>query len=371
MAKSYSTLPVPGFAHGSKNLFPPESLEETRQVIENLCIHIKFASKIRKCEKFTGGNNTAIAFTCLPLNAKDKCQRIACVLPVTQNLRRNFGLPIPITLAWDCTYGNPIRSPYTVLERIMGETLEYEYRKLRQGFEHKTPRHPHDLERRCKYAKCVAELVAAMDRTSLPGYGSFVSHVSMKIKGTLTSAISTLQISRPTIDGVRIPSEPFFGQWVGSLLNARMRKTMDGNVNITAEEKFKIHKLVLIGAEMEQKGLFVDEPAVVWHLDFYPRNIMIESSRNHVMLTGVIDWDDAKAVPRIMARRPPNFLWNMPGNPLLPEEKTAIATIFNREMERLCPGYLQDAYLGSRVMVRALCVYAFSGVDYRFYHELS
>ncbi|EDO00205.1 predicted protein [Sclerotinia sclerotiorum 1980 UF-70] len=218
MAKSYSTLPVPGFAHGSKNLFPPESLEETRQVIENLCIHIKFASKIRKCEKFTGGNNTAIAFTCLPLNAKDKCQRIACVLP---------------------------------------------------------------------------------------------------------------------------------------------------------EEKFKIHKLVLIGAEMEQKGLFVDEPAVVWHLDFYPRNIMIESSRNHVMLTGVIDWDDAKAVPRIMARRPPNFLWNMPGNPLLPEEKTAIATIFNREMERLCPGYLQDAYLGSRVMVRALCVYAFSGVDYRFYHEWS
>ncbi|CAD6445764.1 584288fb-c353-479d-9d6d-7cf215d0ddb8 [Sclerotinia trifoliorum] len=396
MAKPHSTLPVLDFAHGSKNLFPPESLEETRQMIENLCIHIKFASKIEKCEKFIGGNNTAIAFTCLPLKAKNKNQRIACILrtpiknhsitnpptnihlksivAITQNLRRNFDLPIPVTLAWDCTYENPIRSSYTILERVMGETLEYEYRKLCKGLEYKTLRHPHDLRRRCKYAKCVAEFVAALDRTSLPGYGTFVPHANMPNIGNFTSATSSLQISRSTINGVRIPSEPIFAQWVANVLNARMRKMMDiHSVDMTAEEKFKIHTLAKIGTEMEQKGLLLDEAAVVWHLDFYPRNIMVRSSRNSAMLTGVIDWDDAKAVPRIIARRPPTFLWNinMPENPLLPEEKTIIATAFNEEMERLRPGYLKDAYLGHRVMVRALCVYAFFGVEYRFYRELS
>ncbi|KAJ8059304.1 hypothetical protein OCU04_012267 [Sclerotinia nivalis] len=389
MTKPHSTLPVLGFGNGSKNLFPPESLEDTRQMIENLCTDIKFASKIEECEKFSGGNNIAIAFTCLPLKAKDKNQRIACVLrtairnyftnnpptnahlksvvAITQNLREKLGSPIPGTLAWDCTYENPIRSPYTILERLMGETLEYEYRKLGKGLEYKTPRNPH-LERRCKYAKCVAGFVAALDKTSFPGYGVFVSHVNMANKGTSENA--TLQISRAAINGIRIPSEPFFDKWVENVLNAQMQKTMD-IYNVSANEKFKIQKLGKIGVEMSQKGLFLDEPAVVWHLDFYPRNIMIKSTRNNAMLTGVIDWDDAKAVPRIMARRPPNFLWNMPENPLLLEEKAAIAAAFDREMERLRPGYVQDAYLKNRVMVRALCMYAFFGVNHEYCYELS
>ncbi|KAF7871760.1 hypothetical protein EAF04_003867 [Stromatinia cepivora] len=388
--KPYSTLPVLGFGNGSKNLFPPDSMEETRQMIENLCVDIKFASKIEECEKFTGGNNTAILFTCLPLKAKGKGQRIACVLrtairnhfttnpptdaylksivAVTQNIRKSLGLPIPAILAWDCTYENPIRSPYTILERVMGKTLEYEYHKLCKGLEYKTPRNPH-LERHCKHAKCVAEFVAAIDKSSLPGYGVFVSHVNMANRGTSVNV--PFQISRAAINGIRIPSEPIFDKWVENILNAQMQKMMGVSVNVSADEKFKIQKLGKIGMEMGQKGLFFDEPAVVWHSDFYPRNIMIKSTRNDAMLTGVIDWDDAKAVPRIMARRPPTFLWNMPDSPLSPEEKNTITAAFNQEMEKLRPRYVQDAYFKNRVMVRALCMYAFFGVNHKYYYELS
>ncbi|TGO18476.1 hypothetical protein BPAE_0380g00070 [Botrytis paeoniae] len=122
---------------------------------------------------------------------------------------------------------------------------------------------------------------------------------------------------------------------------------------------------------MADKGLLTNEPAVLWHADFYPRNIMVKSPKNHAILTGVIDWDEARAFPRIVARNLPSWLWSMSESPLLPEESDAVVAAFYNQMDMLRPGYKDDACLPSKKAVRALCMYAVFGVNFKHYLELS
>ncbi|KAF5875501.1 uncharacterized protein Bfra_003955 [Botrytis fragariae] len=382
--------PLLGFVNGSKNLFPPKSMEETRKMIEQLCIDIDFAHKVEKLDKFVGGNNTAILFTCLPLKATTEDERVSCVLrtslenhfrgnppvdicmksevSITHYFRQKRNLPIPLVLAWDCTYQNSIKCPYSLLEQVKGETLEFEYFKLNYGLQHKTPRNAR-VERRCLYARCVADFVAAMDKTELPGYGFFVAPANTPHKGIKVEG--DFQLSRDSIDGIRIPSEPNFLNWVNNILNAQMQRASDIFLKLSPVEVWKVQKLRQIGSQMAEKGLLTDEPAVLWHADFYPRNIMVKSPKNRATLTGVIDWDEARAFPRLVARKPPSWLWSMKESPLLPDESDTIAAAFYDHMEILRPGYKDDACMPIRKAVRALCMYAVFGVNFKHYLELS
>ncbi|THV47516.1 hypothetical protein BGAL_0305g00030 [Botrytis galanthina] len=382
--------PVLGFVHGSKNLFPPKSMEETRKMIEQLCIDINFAHKVEELDKFVGGNNTAILFTCLPLKATTEGERVYCVLrtsldnhfrgsppvdvcmksevAITHYFRQKRNLPIPLVLAWDCTYQNSIKCPYSLLEQVKGETLEYEYFTLNYGLQNRTPRNAR-VERRCLYARCVADFVAAMDKTELPGYGFFVAPANMPHKGIKVEV--DFQLSRDSIDGIRIPSELNFPNWVNNNLNAQMQRASDIFLKVSPVEVWKIQKLRQIGSQMAEKGLLTNEPAVLWHADFYPRNILVKSPKGRAILTGVIDWDEARAFPRIVTRKSPSWLWSMTESPISPEERDTIADAFYDQMEVLRPGYKDDACLPSRKAVRALCMYAVFGVNFKHYLELS
>lgn len=69
-----------------------------------------------------------------------------------------------------------------------------------------------------------------------------------------------------------------------------------------------------------------------------------------------------------MARSPPAWLWSMTESQ---SEKDAIAAAFYDEIERLRPGYKDDACMPIRKAVRALCMYAVFGVNFQHYLELS
>ncbi|ESZ94599.1 hypothetical protein SBOR_5010 [Sclerotinia borealis F-4128] len=391
MAQPYPTLPIEGFGNGDGNLFPPDSMEEIKEMVTRLCLEINFARNIDRCEKITGGNNHIILFTCLPLSAKYQGQRIACVLrtclklffrsnpptdmeikslvALTHNFRTQARLPIPSTLAYDCTYENAIRSPYMIQERVRGQTLEHEYFMLYADLEYANPRNAR-LQQRWQYAKCVAAFVAAMERPMLPGYGIFKAEAGMPDKGT--SVDIGFSITRDNIDGRKISIEPVFSAWVDDVLNTQVDRVHDVSKKISPEEASKILKLRLIGSQMAVKGLLTtDEPAVLWHADFYPRNIMVQSNRYETVLAGVIDWDDARALPRIITRAAPTFLWEMSKNQLQAREIEIIKEAFDEEIEKLSRGYGNDAYESERKMVRALGIYALFGPDFMHWYEMS
>ncbi|QSZ29837.1 hypothetical protein DSL72_004355 [Monilinia vaccinii-corymbosi] len=396
MSQPYATLPIHGFRNGAANLFPPDSIEETRRMLSHLCHAINFARDIQDCEQVSGGNNNAILFTCLPLAPEHHNRRISCVLrtckttwfkstpPIDaamcplvalgQKLRANLNFPIPYTLVYDCTYDNPIRSPYLIQERVLGETLEHEYFTLHRALELELelahPRNPH-MERRCSYARAVAGFVAAVDRVAMPGYGTFAAHPSMPRKGVRVRG--DFGVTQDHVGGRKIPTAPNFSRWVRDVLGAQMARATDRLVSLSLEELWWVEVLCQIGQEMEERGLLTDEPAGLWHSDFWPRNIMVRSSRDHAVLTGVIDWDEAKSLPRVVTRKPPMFLWSMLANGLFPAEKLEIKNAFDREMQRLRPesSYAHDAYDMDRVLVRALCMYALFGPGFAYHDEMS
>lgn len=72
-----------------------------------------------------------------------------------------------------------------------------------------------------------------------------------------------------------------------------------------------------------------------------------------------------------MTREPPSFLWGGGFGRTKASEIQGIKKAFDNKIEQLLPGYLDDAYSKNSIIMRALGMYAFFGVDYSGYREIS
>ncbi|KAL8791596.1 MAG: hypothetical protein Q9195_005801 [Heterodermia aff. obscurata] len=116
--------------------------------------------------------------------------------------------------------------------------------------------------------------------------------------------------------------------------------------------------------KLEQEGTFVDAPypIVLHHTDLEPRNIMVNKSSpgDKWIISGIVDWDGAVAVPRPLARMPPAWIWDSDANcptfyfnsdhyPLSDENLSKDGKLLKTEFgemarTRLDGNYLKDAY---------------------------
>jgi len=128
----------------------------------------------------------------------------------------------------------------------------------------------------------------------------------------------------------------------------------------------KYQLLLAVMGDMAREGAFKDKsyPIVLNHWDFEPRNIMVEKIDNAWSICGVIDWDDSLAMPRPLARRAPDWIWDFDyegftgyfdndhhANKNLSEEQLALKAYFDNKAAAALPGYLEDAY-GSGLWMR-------------------
>lgn len=74
-------------------------------------------------------------------------------------------------------------------------------------------------------------------------------------------------------------------------------------------------------------------------------------------------------LPRIMTRKPPYWLWT--SRMCHKEHRRVVEEHFYEYIERLLPGYREDAEEIDGIVVRALYVYAFWGPKYGYHSELS
>ncbi|QSZ29836.1 hypothetical protein DSL72_004354 [Monilinia vaccinii-corymbosi] len=384
-----------------KNMFPRPSTSENTKLIERLCTEMSFAKDIVYGAIKHGGNNNVLIFTCIPLAAKSQGQRICCILrtrkmynfsekqqyPIDQSVKMlvalthrfgklGVGLPIPAILAYDSTFENPIYSPYTIQETVEGTTLLRQYHEMNLSLLHpRGPTHnPRLLERR-QLARQIAEFIARKESCALPGYGTIRNASDGRTDDpAVLAARFVLAVAKTRIAGRLIPITCHISRFIGELVHARLRKasSRDNGDGDGVDERRKARNLVSMWRNMSEKRRLTDQPAILWHPDFHPRNIMFESDAVRKKLTGVIDWDLCMALPRIMTRGPPTFLWNEESTTTLSKlESEAIQDAFDETIEKLVPGFLEDAYSTRGVLVRALGMYALFGVDYVHYHELS
>ena len=118
-------------------------------------------------------------------------------------------------------------------------------------------------------------------------------------------------------------------------------------------------RLLSMLQDLEEQSAFKDQPfpIVLYHWDLEPRNILVENESGSWKISGIIDWDEAEAVPRPLARRPPAWMWDFSEqpetgflnsdqypDPMLDAESQTLKDYFDRKVEEALPGYGEDAY---------------------------
>lgn len=397
------------------NQFPRPLISDNEALIASLISHW-FAKDVQDCSRQIGGNNNVIEFTCIPLAPKFNGRRIRCILrtaiendisersfefPVNQEVKllavltcvfgkSGVGLPIPDILAYDAGYNNVIECPYLIQECLSGTTLAERLDEIDLQLTISPERqNPNPcLPERFRIAVHIAKFIAAREKAQLSGYGELESQPALpRDDPNIPAESSYVTVAPVRIERELIPIDLNFADYIGHLVSARR-----SNPDISdSDELEKVIKLLEMYSNMRKSGILSEQPSVLWHADFYPRNIMFQSDETETELTGVIDWDNAMAVslhplvyptsisdekktnshqlPRIMTRQPPTFLWDIEA--LLKSESDEIKRVFDDTIEDLLPGYQKDAYSTDGVLVRGLGWYALFGFHYAYNFDLS
>ncbi|KAI9648743.1 hypothetical protein NHQ30_003383 [Ciborinia camelliae] len=389
--------------NAEKNPFPPssEGIEHVTAVIEKFIRKIGFGKYVENCEMRGGSNNNVVMFQCTlfkpsshgnapqilgnrehcilrtmmykPRDTKDVIHGatkrvVALVHAYGEGGSSETPLPIPAILAYDASFDNPIKCPYIIQRKAAGETLEKHYRILDSSI----PRTGlYDLGERLKFAEEIAKFIEKKESSvTFSSYGIIDNRPDMASRnmGFIGSSMQT-RIVTPVIQGVVIPTQPDFENFIGSLVNAWSGVSKE---NLSTAEVIDLFQLKKIFDEMNEYKLFrrYDGTPTIWHPDLYPRNVMFHcAGPRNIELTAVVDWDHSLVLPRLMTRVPPYWLWDH--RELFPDERKIIKRHFYDLMEKLVPGYRWEAEDRSSVLVRALSLYALRGPSWKYLSEIS
>ncbi|ESZ94611.1 hypothetical protein SBOR_5022 [Sclerotinia borealis F-4128] len=379
------------------NPFPSslDGIEQVTAVIEEFGQDIGFGHDVENCEVVGGSNNYVVMFSYIPDTSSRPGSREKFILRTRKNklidttymvddstaravaVMHTYGhggpsaslLPIPAILAYDGTCDNPIKCPFIIQRKAAGKTLEEHYKILNSSI---PSTDSYDLTERLKFAEEIAKLIANMENNfTFSEYGRLNDSGDMP-SSDMDFVGSTMKIciygTPIDTDDMTISTKPDYQNFISSLVDAWTAPTTSHPTQAYLND---LSKLRQIFEEMSNAGLFgrYNHTPTLFHPDLYPRNVIFDCVEpRDIELTAVIDWDDAVVLPRIMTRKPPYWLWNR--HRLPPSEQQTIKRHFYDYIERLIPGYRNEADGREAVLLRALSMYAFRGPGWRYHRDL-
>ncbi|ESZ94601.1 hypothetical protein SBOR_5012 [Sclerotinia borealis F-4128] len=338
------------------NPFPPDDLSSVQTMVSRLCQEIRFATRIKNCKKKSGNNNNIIIFTCImdnPPEGYEGCV-VSCVLRTSkkkyqtpdchdidvQTMTAFYHLVgediiVPCVLAYDCTYDNYIKCSYTIQKMVSGQDLPEHYRRLNdQYIEDKFA----DCEDGKGFAGAMATNISNRENAfQFEHYGFFQAGDNMALKSISTDRHSD-RISLPIIPFTTgfLPMQANFTaiEFITDLLEAQETHPR----NSLQEEKYRklvdIALYIQVSKEVNHPAHRA-EPSLLWHPNYQPRKMMFtmetlyynpetgysepdedipahyerEEMEMYTLLNAVLGWEGVLALPRIMTRCPPYFVW--------------------------------------------------------------
>ncbi|KAI9727315.1 MAG: hypothetical protein M1828_006934 [Chrysothrix sp. TS-e1954] len=207
---------------------------------------------------------------------------------------------IPHVIRFDATKNNPIDRQYIIQERMRGDCLADLYDKL-------------TTEQSKSLARCYADQILAFEKITFPRAGEITTcpGSSGENPSTEINVVDWRDYDdeRPRNHGTPRAAKETIYQLLSRRFSAAIRKE--------TRSKYRRRNLFILKQilrDMKELGWFdsynSDHPIVLAHADLYPRNIMVRwPTRQSLEITGVLDWDDVRALPRVLSRRPPTTLW--------------------------------------------------------------
>lgn len=123
--------------------------------------------------------------------------------------------------------------------------------------------------------------------------------------------------------------------------------------------------------EMHEDGWFAGNDICLCHLDFEPRNILVDAIRDapQPIISGILDWDSAVLAPSFMSCAPPLWIWawlddeegdERTANDVPPTEE---GRILKKSFEKAAgPEFVRYAYPSAYRLARRLVRFAIDGI---------
>ena len=279
-------------------------------------------------------------------------------------IRTKSSIPVPYVIAFDLGADNALDSPYTIQRRIPGICLLSVLWDLTQ---------PQRRQLTVQLANIMRELTGIS--SPVPGQLGFpkvtVSPESciknrMVIHGhhhetgeeTLQEKLSRMMAGTGFTDSDTGPQilhydstlneNSFngainsFDQRKGNVILAciqfQLTRHMIDALTWSTGQVFKTKqytRLLEMAREMHDHGFLDDDHCNLFHNDLEARNIMVQiDDAGDLKITGILDWDQAKFVPRFVSCCPLPWLWCYDDDPYL-DEATAYETPEDSEMHEL------------------------------------
>lgn len=305
--------------------------------------------------------------TCPKFRDDGKCEAIendASLLAYLQDK-----LPVPRVKAYSTIQDNALNAPYSVQTMIPGKRLDEVYEDLDRAEKH-------------QIIDLYVDLIARIESIKFAKAGTFVASTTLPatvhdFEATAAPSVSIFNEG----DGQVTKNSKTIQDRAGPDIKALLLSHIDGWIRSDANTDDGPYTLpgykdlLAIMRDLDREGAFNGGPCpvVLNHWDLEPRNIMVEKIGEVWRICGVIDWDDALALPRPLARRAPDWIWDFEPqeftgfldndhhpNPKLSDDGIALKAYFDAQAAKVLEGYLEDAY-GQGQWLRRIWTFARRG----------
>ncbi|KAB8305163.1 hypothetical protein EYC80_004454 [Monilinia laxa] len=275
-----------------------------------------------------------------------------------------------------------------IQQQVDGQNLSEHYRRLTNLHNTYQRLEAEEAEDYAIMGLTVSALIEHQEQAyHLAHYGTFQVRVGMALKSSEPDRI---------LDRIYLHVKPFAQGRIAMQTNTKVIDFILALLNgqekqvRTALHENKYRKILDIALclkilEDDNHPAHRSEPSILWHPDFHPRKIMMTQQRffgddpmdplattfrtphsNVEYSSGdasILGWDGALALPRIMTRCPPSFLWEECPQISAGCREKVIKVRFDTLVERKLPGYCADAYGEMERIIRAVGMYAVLGFN--------
>ena len=273
------------------------------------------------------------------------CQKIENDVALLEYLSKNL-LPVPRVKASSAMTNNVLKAPYIIQTRMAGTSLKDVYTDLR-----------YDQKRDIMHQ--FVDVLSLLESIQFETAGTFEAP-RLQESSDFVTAQEPLQVKSFIKGGEGFDLRALLSSYINNRAHKDLR---DDQFTI---DIFKLMSEMVDTLDQEDVFADTDYPIVLNHTDLEPRNIMVSNSNpeGKWKISGIVDWDDALAVPRPLARIAPAWIWdfdakrptgylNADHHPISDENLSEDGKTLKKEFavvagKKLGEKYLKDAYRDAR-----------------------
>lgn len=221
----------------------------------------------------------------------------------------NNAVPAPLIKSLDLSSANLLDSRYTVQPLLPGRSVQEFYLDL-------------NTAQRVSFARSLGNPLRNLHAITSPCQRTLDPRDILSSDGPspATGQVSTLRIQCPPRNATGPPSNETPTRStltsVYDFIKSRISRQRAYETSLSrCRIKLWDNKFAAIIDVLDADGLFQNNTFYLTHLDFEPRNILINTrSPEDLVVLGILDWDESVFVLVFLSCRPPSWFWDFEGD---------------------------------------------------------